>query len=51
MRATQLFWKDLEGWATDSEQPSGADLVLYFGSRAMLAEAAHYDALKSRFPQ
>jgi hypothetical protein len=51
MRATQLFWKDLEGWATDSEQSASADLVLYFGSRAMLGGAAHHDALKARFPQ
>jgi hypothetical protein len=51
MRATQFFWKDLEGWAKDSEQPANADLVLYFGSRAVLEQAAHYDALRARFPQ
>lgn len=51
MRATQFFWKDLEGWAKDSEQPAHTDLVLYFGSRAMLEQAAHYDALRARFPQ
>jgi hypothetical protein len=50
MRASQLYWKDLEGWLDDSEQPVPADLVLYFGSRQMLAEDAHYTALRSRFP-
>src|SRR3569833_330344 len=50
MRASQLYWKDLEGWLDDSEQPAPADLVLYFGSRQMLAEDAHYTALRSRFP-
>ena len=50
MQAAQLYWKDLEGWADDSEQPNAANLVLYFGSREMLADEAHYTALKSRFP-
>jgi len=51
LRATQHFWKDLEGWARDTEQPASADLVLYFGSRAMLETGAHFDALKARFPE
>jgi hypothetical protein len=50
MRASQLFWRDLEGWAADSEQPATADLVLYFGSRSMLEQTPHFDALKARFP-
>jgi len=50
MQAAQLYWKDLEGWADDAEQPNAANLVLYFGSREMLADEAHYTALKSRFP-
>jgi hypothetical protein len=34
----------------DPEQSSTPDLVLYFGSREMLATDGHYAALKSRFP-
>lgn len=51
MQASQLYWKDLGGWLTDSEQPVPADLVLYFGSRQMLATDKPYAALKSRFPE
>ena len=51
MHASQLFWKDLAGWSEDSEQPVTAGLVLYFGSRAVLAEEAHYTALRQRFPE
>src|SRR3954464_15397310 len=52
MRASQFLWKDLSGWVEDPEQPRGADadLVLYFGSRAMLGQKAHFEALKNRFP-
>jgi len=50
MRASQLLWKDLAGWADDFDQPADADLVLYFGPRAMLAETAHFTALRARFP-
>ena len=50
MLASQLFWKDLGGWADDCEQAATPDLVLYFGSRAMLGEPAHFAALRSRFP-
>jgi hypothetical protein len=50
MRASRLFWKDLSGWADDAEQPVNADLVLYFGSRAMLGEDAAFAALRTRFP-
>ena len=40
MLASQLFWKDLGGWADDAEQTATPDLVLYFGSRAMLGGTA-----------
>lgn len=50
MQASQLYWKDLSGWADDPEQPLNADLVLYFGSREMLANVGHFDALRRRFP-
>lgn len=50
MHAAQLYWKDLSGWADDPEQPLGADLVLYFGSRAMLSDHRHFEALRARFP-
>jgi hypothetical protein len=50
VRASQLFWKDLSGWMDDPDSAVPADLVLYFGSRAMLAQDGHYAALKTRFP-
>jgi hypothetical protein len=50
MRAFQFYWKELDGWLSDSEQPVPADLVLYFGSRQMLSDVRSYDALKSHFP-
>jgi hypothetical protein len=50
MRASRLYWKDLSGWADDPEQPLPAGLVLYFGSRQTLADAASYTALRTRFP-
>jgi hypothetical protein len=50
MRASQSYWKELGGWLNDTEQPLPADLVLYFGSRQMLAGDRPYAALKSRFP-
>jgi len=50
MHASQLYWRELDGWLNDSEQPAPADLVLYFGSRQMLANNAPYAALRARFP-
>lgn len=50
MHASQLYWTDVTGWAAEREPPHSADLVLYFGSRAMLSNARHHDALRSRFP-
>jgi hypothetical protein len=50
MHASQLYWTDDTGWSADRELSGRTDLVLYFGSRAMLASAAHHDALLSRFP-
>jgi hypothetical protein len=50
MRASHLYWTDPEGWAGDDEHPANADLVLYFGSRAMLANGRHHAALSDRFP-
>ncbi|MEO6013327.1 MAG: FIST N-terminal domain-containing protein [Devosia sp.] len=51
MRATQVYWSDLDGWADDAEQPQTADLVLYFASRETLSSPAHLDALRARFPE
>lgn len=50
MHASQLYWTDVMGWAADGEPPRSADLVLYFGSRAMLSNRGHQDALRDRFP-
>jgi hypothetical protein len=50
MHASQLYWKELDGWLNDPEQPASAGLVLYFGSRQMLAQEALYTVLRTRFP-
>jgi hypothetical protein len=51
MFASQLLWKDAGGWSDESGEPTTADLVLYFGSRVMLSDPAHYHALLSRYPR
>jgi hypothetical protein len=51
MFASQLLWKDGDGWSDESAEPVTADLVLYFGPRAMLSDLAHYHALLSRYPR
>jgi hypothetical protein len=50
MQASRHVWSNLGGWLDDPEQLLTPDLVLYFGSREMLAAATHYAALTSRFP-
>ena len=50
MRASQFHWKDLESWSADPEQVATPGLVLYFGTRAALEDAAVYDRLRQRFP-
>lgn len=50
MHASQLYWTDEAGWEADAKPARNADLVLYFGSRAILSGKAHHEALRSRFP-
>lgn len=50
MHASQLYWTGEAGWETDTRPSRHADLVLYFGPRAILSSDAHYEALRSRFP-
>ena len=50
MRAAQSYWQELGGWLGDTDQPLPADLVLYFGSRQMLATGLPFAALRARFP-
>lgn len=50
MHASQLCWRELDGWLNDTGKPASAGLVLYFGSRQMLAREAPYAALRAKFP-
>lgn len=48
MRVEQCSWNATNGW---SSAPDGAvNLVLYFGTRAALADGARYDELRAMFP-
>lgn len=51
MQATQFDWRDLEAWSEDTEQPAAAGLVLYFGTRSVLAAKDPYTVLRRRFPK
>ena len=46
MQVTKLFWTEAAGWAGPDKPFSAADLVLYFGSRPILASEACYRDLK-----
>lgn len=50
MRAIQLNWSENSGWVDSGEHQNGADLVLYFGSRAALACGSRYHELREKFP-
>jgi hypothetical protein len=50
MQVAKLLWTEAAGWG-DPEGPStGAQLVLYFGARRILASEAPYRDLKRMFP-
>lgn len=48
MHVTALSWKSELGWGFKPE--TNADLVLYFGSRELIADGARYNELQERFP-
>jgi hypothetical protein len=50
MRADQLTWNAVSGWHAQGEIPDKAGLVLYFGTRAALANGKRYDELRDMFP-
>lgn len=50
MRATPLHWTVLDGWQGDTPRAAGSQLVLYFGSRPMLADGDRYNDLRRMFP-
>jgi len=51
MKVSQNTWFANKGWENKfSTEDSNADLVLYFGSRAILEGTEHFDELKAKFP-
>jgi hypothetical protein len=48
MRAQQFWWKDDQGWQA---RGGAADLVLYFGSRDLLADGTRTAKLASLYPK
>jgi hypothetical protein len=51
MHTQQLSWTAPRGWRTAPGESGAADLVMYFGSRAALADGARYRELREMFPQ
>ena len=50
MRAKQLSWNETRGWNGGLATEDGANLVLYFGARQMLADTRRFDELRDAFP-
>jgi hypothetical protein len=50
MQVAKLFWTEAGGWSAPDRTITGAGLVLYFGTRRVLARDARYRELKDRFP-
>jgi hypothetical protein len=51
MRTHQLCWSEEHGWRGDTADSREANLVLYFGTRAALANGNRYDELRAMFPK
>jgi hypothetical protein len=51
MRTHQLSWNTRQGWRVAGADAGAADLVLYFGTRAALADGSRYGELRERFAQ
>ena len=50
MKSICLEWRQPEGWRTCRNARLAADLVLYFGSRELLAGTGWFDELRALFP-
>jgi hypothetical protein len=50
MRSHQAIWNPLTGWTPAKPELVDASLVLYFGSRQILANGARYQELRAMFP-
>lgn len=51
MRAKQFVWNAAAGWTGDHAGREHADLVIYFGGRRALADAARFDEMRAIFPK
>lgn len=51
MRADEFSWSATEAWKCEQRGSSDANLVLYFGSRRVLADKARFDELRKIFPK
>ena len=51
MYAAPLAWAESNGWQPQTIGQVRPDLVLYFGSREMLADGARYRELRAMFPK
>ncbi len=49
MQVSKLLWTEADGWS--GEKAPDANLVLYFGSRRVLADEARYSELRRLFPR
>lgn len=51
MYSAPLTWNQSNGWQMKEIGKENPDLVLYFGSRDMLADGARYQELRANFPK
>jgi hypothetical protein len=51
MQVAKLLWTEAAGWSGPARAIAGANLVLYFGTRQVLANEERYRDLKRMFPQ
>ena len=51
MYSAPLTWNQSTGWQSKAVEKENPDLVLYFGSREMLADGARYQELRANFPK
>ena len=51
MYSAPLTWNQSKGWQSKAIEKENPDLVLYFGSREMLADGARYQELRAMFPK
>lgn len=49
MRARQFVWSAAAGWSGDDADRERTDLVIYFGNRRALADAARFSELRAKF--